>query len=90
MFRSYTILVNSKKIGAINADENLFFEISEESDFQLKIDWCYSNIVKVNPKKDGANIILLAKSNLIGWRIFIYFIYISFKRKNYLNLEVKR
>lgn len=87
MFRSYTILANSKKIGSINANENLFFEISEETDFQLKIDWCYSNVIKINPIKDGNNIILLAKSNLVGLRVFIYFIYITFKRKKYLNLE---
>lgn len=90
MYRSYSILANKKEIGKIKADNIFEYEISEETNFQLKIDWCYSNIVKVNPSIDGEKIILEAKSNLIGWRIFIYFVYILFKRNQYLYLEIKK
>ncbi|SHM01555.1 hypothetical protein [Chryseobacterium polytrichastri] len=86
-YRNYRIYCNRKRIGDIELDSEFSFQINEDSEICLKIDWCRSNIIKIdNSFSDDIKIEVFPAAR--GWRMLFYFYYMSLGWKNYLTLKV--
>ena len=84
--RSYQILLDGKKIGAIKNGEKISFDISEGNhQLYLKIDWCRSN--SIDFENYGKDIHFKCRSNLKGLKMFLVPLYVTIFWNKYLLLE---
>lgn len=84
LFRNYKVLLNGKVIGRIANNDEFTFELESSAVLMLKIDWCLSNKIKLDPL-DG-DIRLITQCNIQGWRIIFTLLYITIYYKNYLKV----
>lgn len=88
LFRDYQVLLDDKIIGKLAPEGAIEFDAEVNSRIKLKIDWCYSNEIKINDYRGADHIYLKAKSNIHGWKRFALLYYIFFKRNKYINLSI--
>ncbi|TDS60203.1 hypothetical protein C8P70_10960 [Myroides indicus] len=88
LLRNYQVIINNKIVGQVANNSIVEFDnIPYNATVQLKIDWCYSNIVQLNQLNEN-NVILLATPSCTGFKfIFFYLFYITFLRKKYIVLK---
>jgi hypothetical protein len=84
--RDYQVYVDDNKIGKVSNDSIFTFEIVKPSKVELKIDWCKSNSLFINPKENDT-IKLEVKSSVKGWRFLFVWLYWSAFRNKYLELK---
>ena len=85
--RKYKVFIDEIEVDDIKDGETKNFPLCEgEHSLQLKIDWCSSqkiNFVVKNGETTFATCSPAKKPPLIGM-----FIYVTFKRNNYIDLEI--
>ena len=85
--RSYSIVVDNKKIGKVNNGASNSFTIAPGNHtIEMKIDWCGSKTLQFSAT-DGETVSFRVVSNLRGLRIFLAPWYVLFAHKSYLLLE---
>lgn len=85
MYRDYKIFVNDTLIGQISNHKTYEFEIEEESKLCIKIDWCSSNIINLQPQ--GNDIVISSQCTLNSWKMLAYPLYLTVLKDKYLLLE---
>lgn len=85
LFRDYKILVNNQEIGKLSNNTTFNFEIDQPSEIQLKIDWCSSNVLTLEP--NGKTLEISSSCNLKGWKTVMFPLYLTMFSKEYLLLE---
>ncbi len=85
IFRDYKIFLKGECIGRLSNNKAFEFTIEEKSDVRLKIDWCTSNELIIEPNTN--EIVLSTTCILDGWRVLIWPLYLTFFSKKYLLLE---
>ncbi|MDR0841931.1 MAG: hypothetical protein LBP68_00750 [Acidobacteriota bacterium] len=84
--RNYQIFVDNRFYGEIGRNQTLDIVVEKGIHTVFaKIDWCRSNEIEVQVKDTAVN--LEVGSSLIGWKIFLWLLYITFFRKNYLWIK---
>lgn len=85
VLRDYKIFVNDVFVGKISNNNSFEIEIEEKSNINLKIDWCSSNQLTVDPK--GDDIVLSSSCILTGWKKLIYPLYLTMYSNKYILLK---
>lgn len=85
VFRDYKIYVNGLLVGNISNNSSFELEIEEKSKICLKIDWCSSNTIVVEPHEN--NVIISSNCILSGWKTFLYPLYLTIFRDRYILLS---
>ncbi len=85
--RAYKIRIDGKTVGTIRAKETKDISIVPgEHDVVITIDWARSNIVKISAM-EGKVVEMECGSNLVGWRLMLILVYVTFLRHKYLWLR---
>ncbi|AFM03529.1 hypothetical protein Fleli_1091 [Bernardetia litoralis DSM 6794] len=87
--RDYKIFINDEFYGVIANDSTLFFEnIPKNSTIQVKVDWCTSN--KYHVCTEIQNIELCIEPTCKGWKLSLWFLYITLFRNQYMRISSKK
>jgi hypothetical protein len=85
--RKYKIVLDGKELDTLSRGEEKEFEINPgKHKIQLKIDWCKSNIIEFETKKNE-KLKFLCGSNLKGLKLFLGLLYATIWRNEYLYIE---
>lgn len=90
LLRDYQVLVDGKSIGRLEPEGEIEFEADTDGVIKLKIDWCYSNEIKIIDYNDPVQLYLKAKSNIYGWKRLAILYYVFFRRNKYIKLSVSK
>ncbi len=85
-YRDYKIFINDVFVGKISNHNSFEFEIEEKSNLSLKIDWCSSNVLTIEPKVDK---VIISSSCILssGWKILMYPLYLTLFYNKYILLQ---
>lgn len=85
--RDYKVILNGEIIGKISNNTSFTFELKNSAILMLKIDWCLSNKIELNPTENET--LLITHCNVKGWKMLFILFYISFFYKHYLTVYKK-
>jgi hypothetical protein len=86
-FRSYTITLDGREIGSLDECTTLCQEIARGPHrVEARIDWCRSETLQVHAQ--DADLDVLVKSALRGWRILLAPFYLVLNTRRYLTVEL--
>lgn len=86
--RKYKIVLDGEEIDTISKGEEKELQIFPRNHkIQLKIDWCKSNEIEFEIKRNE-NLNFLCGSSAKGWKFFSDFLYLTVWRNKYLYIEL--
>lgn len=87
--RYYRIMLDGLEIGQIAEGTELRQDISEGPHVvEAKIDWCGSQPLEFHAL--AGDQVVIVRSALRGFRLFLVFVYVFFNKRGYLTLELQQ
>lgn len=84
--RKYKVYIDDEYVGLINANETCEYNVKPgKHTVYAKIDWCRSNAISVEVGEEDTYIQVGA--SLVGWKILVIYLYITFLRNKYLWIK---